>query len=230
MNALEAVLFDLDGSLVDTAPDFYRICNEMLIEEGYPSVRPEKLRLSVSNGGRAVIRASFAIEDDHPDFERLLTTMLSRYEANPAQNSHLFATFDHLLAWLESQSIPWGVVTNKPARFTYPLMQQLSLTERCAVIICPDDVKHSKPDPEGLILACQRIGCNPKHALYVGDHRRDIDAGKAAGMTTIAVTFGYLQPDDYPENWESDYIIEQPADLIHLLKSFIDPNAYVQQG
>ncbi len=223
MKTLEAVLFDLDGSLVDTAPDFQRICNELLQEEGYPAIDYETLRLSVSNGGKAVIQTAFNITEDHADFDRLLTEMLNRYECNPAQESRLFDGFEILLRWLEETSIPWGVVTNKPARFTYPLMKQLQLDQRCAVIICPDDVQKSKPDPEGLLLACQKLIANPQHVLYVGDHQRDIQAGSAAGMSTLAVTFGYLQPGDDPSEWGSDYVINQPTDLFPLLKSFSQP-------
>lgn len=223
MKQIDAVLFDLDGALVDTAPDFLRICNELLIEEGYPTIDYATLRLSVSNGGRAVIKTAFKIEENHPDFERLLAEMLTRYEANPAQDSGLFDSFDQLLPWLENSDIPWGVVTNKPARFTYPLMQQLNLFDRCAVIICPDDVKNSKPDPEGLLLACQKLAKAPQHCLYVGDHQRDIEAGNAAGMFTLAVKFGYLQPDEDPSNWGSNYIIDKPDELLSLLKSFTQP-------
>lgn len=219
MTKLEAVLFDLDGSLIDTAPDFHRICNDLLEEEGYPTIDYDTLRLSVSNGGRAIIKTAFSINESHLDFDRLLTEMLARYEENPAQLSKLYCGFDILLNWLESHQILWGIVTNKPARFTYPLVKQLNLFDRCSVIICPDDVKYSKPDPEGLLMACKKIGTNPKHSLYVGDHRRDIDAGIAAGMPTVAVTFGYLQPNEKPEDWKSNYIIDQPQDLLTLLKA-----------
>lgn len=225
MKQIDAVLFDLDGSLVDTAPDFLRICNELLGEEGQPAIDYETLRLSVSNGGRAVIQTAFKINEDHPSFERLLKEMLDRYETEPARDSHLFDEFDQLLYWLEENDIPWGVVTNKPARFTYPLMHQLNLFDRCAVIICPDDVKNSKPDPEGLLLACRRISKEPQHTLYVGDHLRDIEAGKAAGMFTLAVKFGYLQPNEDPFHWGSDYIIDKPNELISLLKSFSQPTS-----
>lgn len=223
MNTMEAVLFDLDGSLVDTAPDFYRICSELLEEEGYPSIRYETLRLSVSNGGRAVIQTAFQINEEHPDFERLLTEMLKRYEENPAQNSALFSGFDALLTWLEHQEIPWGIVTNKPARFTHTLIKQMDLFDRCAVIICPDDVKRSKPDPEGLLLACQKLNKDAKNTLYIGDHLRDIEAGKAAGMKTLALSFGYLQPNEDPTAWGSDYIADKPADVMALLKSLTTP-------
>lgn len=223
--SFESILFDLDGSLVDTAPDFHRICNDLLTEEGLPEVSFEDLRLSVSNGGSAVISSAFQIKDEHPQFKRLLEEMLRRYEANPAASSRLFPGFDRLLDWLDSQSIPWGVVTNKPARFTYPLMQQLNLFDRCAVIICPDDVKITKPDPEGLILACQKLDKKPNKTLYVGDHQRDITAGNAAGMKTIGVKFGYLVREDHPENWGCDYIIDKPSDLLLLLQSFKTPNA-----
>ncbi|WP_417579659.1 HAD family hydrolase [Nitrincola sp.] len=223
MTPIQAVLFDLDGTLVDTAPDFLRICNQLLEAEGRPAVDYAQLRLSVSNGGRAVIKGAFGIQDDHPDFERLLEQMLSLYEASPAQDSRLFAGFDEMLTWLEEINIPWGIVTNKPARFTHKLIQQLALDKRCAVTICPDDVSRSKPDPEGLLLACKRIDRPPTNTLYIGDHQRDIQAGQAAGMRTLAAAFGYLSPKDQPELWRSDFCIQESTQLLPLLKSLIQP-------
>ena len=224
MTQIQAVLFDLDGTLVDTAPDFLRICNQLLKAEGRPAVDPARLRLTVSNGGRAVIEGAFGFKDDHPDFERLLEQMLSLYEASPAQDSRLFAGFDEMLTWLDEVGVPWGIVTNKPARFTHKLMQQLTLDERCAVTICPDDVSRSKPDPEGLLLACKRINRSPSSTLYIGDHQRDIQAGQAAGMRTLTAAFGYLGPNDQPERWHSDFCIQESTQLLPLLKSLIQPH------
>ncbi|KGK41176.1 phosphoglycolate phosphatase [Nitrincola sp. A-D6] len=223
MTPIQAVLFDLDGTLVDTAPDFHRICNQLLLAEGRPAVDYTQLRLSVSNGGRAVIEEAFGFKDDHPDFERLLEQMLALYEASPAQDSRLFAGFDEMLMWLDEVNIPWGIVTNKPARFTHKLLQQLILDTRCAVTICPDDVSRSKPDPEGLLLACKRINRPPASTLYIGDHLRDIQAGQAAGMRTLAAAFGYLSPDDQPQHWHSDFCIQESTQLLPLLKSLIHP-------
>ena len=224
MTPVQAVLFDLDGTLVDTAPDFLRICNQLLKAEGRPAINAAELRLTVSNGGRAVIKGAFGFKDDHPDLERLLEQMLSLYEAAPAQDSQLFAGFDEMLTWLEQADVPWGIVTNKPARFTHKLIQQLSLDRRCAVTICPDDVSRSKPDPEGLLLACQRIDRLPANTLYIGDHQRDIQAGQAAGMRTLAAAFGYLGPNDQPEHWHSDFCIQESTQLLPLLKSLINPH------
>ncbi|QEW05683.1 HAD family hydrolase [Nitrincola iocasae] len=224
MTPIQAILFDLDGTLVDTAPDFLRICNQLLKAEGRPAIDSAQLRLTVSNGGRAVIEGAFGFKDDHPDFERLLEQMLSLYEASPAQDSRLFAGFDEMLAWLDEIDIPWGIVTNKPARFTHKLIQQLMLDTRCAVTICPDDVSRSKPDPEGLLLACKRIDRLPANTLYIGDHLRDIQAGQAAGMRTLAAAFGYLGPNDQPEFWRSDFCIQESTQLLPLLKSLIQPH------
>ena len=218
-NTLEAVLFDLDGTLIDTAPDFHWVINALLTEEGRPEVSYTFIRAFVSNGARAMIQAAFNLEEDDSDFPRLHQRMLEIYLGHLAVNSQLFPGLDTCLTWLEEMNIPWGVVTNKPELYTLPVMQGLNLFQKAGCIICPDHVKEKKPHPESLFLACQEIGCTPENSVYVGDHVRDIDAGKNAGMKTIASTYGYLGADEDPMEWQADHYIACATQLQPLLQS-----------
>ena len=221
MANIEAVLFDLDGTLLDSAHDFHRIINRMLAEAGRAPIAFTDLRSQVSNGARAMVMHAFKLEQDDKRFPALHQQLLDYYESEPCSNSRLFDNIAPLLDWLEQQCIPWGVVTNKPKRFTCTLMDSLKLTDRCASLICPEDVSVSKPDPEGLWLACRQISADPARSIYVGDHKRDIDAGLAAGMITIAAAWGYLNPDEQAEDWCSHFISHQPSELQPLLHSLL---------
>ncbi|RAU17849.1 phosphoglycolate phosphatase [Nitrincola tibetensis] len=220
MRSFNAVLFDLDGTLVDSAPDFYHLVTNMRKERNVSSTLDyETLRRSVSNGGKAVIQTAFQIEPEHPDFDDLLVQLLTEYEKQPALHSRLFDGFNELLEWLDQEKILWGVVTNKPSRFTHKILQQLHLNQRCSSIICPEDVSASKPSPEGLLLACQQMNIAPQKTLYVGDHIRDIQAGHAAGMTTVAAGFGYLAINESIDDWSSHFKVDHATELLSLLQS-----------
>lgn len=213
-----AVLFDLDGTLVDTAPDFIRCLNQLRRQQGLDILPPERIRPSVSNGARAMIRVGFGLEPDDPGFEDALVAFLDLYEAGVGEETTLFEGIEPLLRSLESRSVPWGIVTNKPLRFAAPLLDALGLAERCAAAICPDHVSNSKPDPEGLFLACEQIGISPDTAVYIGDHARDIEAGRKAGMKTIAVRYGYLEEPQAIDLWQADIIADTVSDLAKLLQ------------
>ncbi|MDF2181494.1 HAD-IA family hydrolase [Neptuniibacter sp. CAU 1671] len=213
------VLFDLDGTLIDTAPDFYRVVNLLLAEEAQPPVSFEFLRSYVSNGARAMVGAAFRLEEEDPDFTRLHQRMLDLYLENIAVDSQLFAGLGECLNWLQSRQIPWGIVTNKPERYTTPLLNQLGLDLTAGTVICPDHVTERKPHPEALYKACTEVGCIPTQSIYVGDHARDIEAGKRAGMHTIAAAYGYLNQGEDAADWQADYLIEQPTELLPLLDS-----------
>ncbi|NKI16861.1 HAD-IA family hydrolase [Spongiibacter sp. KMU-166] len=210
---LKAVLFDLDGTLLDTATDFTRVLNGLLNEHQRPLQHYEAVRRRVSDGARAVVNLGFGIDPDHPDFAALLAAFLDRYETQIAVETTLFPGMDAQLRKLEAQGLKWGIVTNKPSRFTEPLLRALDLDGRCGSAICPDHVTHRKPDPEPIYLACKELGVNPKEAVYVGDHRRDIDAGRNAGMATIACAFGYISEGESVEDWLPDYIIHHADEL-----------------
>ncbi|MGB1905982.1 MAG: HAD family hydrolase [Spongiibacter sp.] len=210
---LKAVLFDLDGTLLDTATDFTRVLNGLLNEHQRPLQHYEAVRRRVSDGARAVVNLGFGIDPDHPDFAALLAAFLDRYETQIAVETTLFPGMDAQLRKLEAQGLKWGIVTNKPSRFTEPLLRALDLDGRCGSAICPDHVTHRKPDPEPIYLACKELGVDPKEAVYVGDHRRDIDAGRNAGMATIACAFGYISEGESVEDWLPDYIIHHADEL-----------------
>lgn len=212
------VLFDLDGTLIDTAPDFIRCLNELRHSYGLPALPALHIRRSVSNGARAMIKVGFGLEPDHPDYLEKHTAFLDLYEVGVAVETTLFEGMDSLLKSLEAQSIPWGIVTNKPARFAIPLVEALGLANRCAVVICPDHVTHRKPHPEALFLACKEVGVEPAAGIYVGDHERDIEAGRNAGMKTIAVRYGYIEQPETVDLWQADLIADTVGDLAKLLQ------------
>jgi phosphoglycolate phosphatase len=216
--ATSAVLFDLDGTLIDTAPDFIRCLNQLREQHGLPALPAEHIRRSVSNGARAMVRVGFGLEPDHPDYLEKHTAFLDLYEAGVAVETSLFEGMDGLLRALEVRGIPWGIVTNKPARFAVPLIEALDLADRCAALVCPDHVTQRKPHPEALILACRQMGTEPGTAIYVGDHERDIEAGRNAGMKTIAVRYGYIEQPESVDLWQADLIADTVTDLAKLLQ------------
>ena len=213
-----AVLFDLDGTLIDTAPDFIRCLNQLRQQHGLAALPAEQIRPSVSNGARAMIRIGFGLEPEHPDYLAKHSAFLDLYEAGVAVETTLFEGMDGLLTALETRNIPWGIVTNKPARFAVPLIDALGLADRCGALVCPDHVAERKPHPESLFLACRQIQAEPIKSIYVGDHERDIEAGRNAGMRTIAVRYGYLEQPEAIDIWQADVIADTVSDLAKLLQ------------
>jgi len=214
---LRAVLFDMDGTLVDSAPDFIAICQAMRAARGLPALEPQRIRDQVSGGARAMVACSFDLDPEHPEFEALRLEFLERYQAHCAELTRPFAGIPELLADLERARLRWGVATNKPLRYAEPIMQRLQLAERAAVLVCPEHVSRSKPDPEMLLLACAKLALDPREVLYVGDDERDIEAGRAAGTRTVAVRYGYIHPDDNPAHWGADLVIDHPGELREVL-------------
>lgn len=216
---LDAVLFDLDGTLIDTAPDFASVVNQLCRQHGRPQIDYPDIRNTVSHGARALVTLAFECREGDPQFETLRQQLLQLYSQQLAVKTALFAGMAELLSWLESQSLPWGIVTNKPRRYAEPLLAALALAQRCGTLVCPDDVLHTKPHAEPMLLACQHLACRPGNTVYIGDHRRDIEAGSNAGMTTIAANYGYIDPSDPASSWQASYTVEQPADIQVLLAS-----------
>ena len=196
---IRAVLFDMDGTLLDTAPDFIAICQAMRADRGLPPINTQHIRDEISGGAKAMVAANFSMDPESPGFEELRQEFLDRYLKGCAVHSHLFDGMAEVLEKIEKANLIWGVVTNKPVRFAEPIMQQLNLAERSKVLICPDHVKNSKPDPEPLILACKMLDLDPASVLFVGDDLRDIESGRDAGTKTCAVTYGYIHPGRQPE-------------------------------
>ena len=213
---MKAVLFDLDGTLIDTAADFIRIIQQMCHEAGRPLVDAELIRAQVSEGARAMVKLVYPeLQVEDPLLQQHRQRFLDSYGAEIAVDTDLFAGMYALLEELEEHEIPWGIVTNKPRWLSEALLKALNLTERCAVLVCPEDVTRTKPDPEPMYLAAQQINIAPEDCIYVGDHPRDIDAGRHARMYTILAAYGYL-PLQYKDDltaWQADYIVKDVAEL-----------------
>ncbi len=208
------VLFDLDGTLVDTAPDLAYALNQTLIRQGRPELPFPVIRPHVSHGGLALIRLGFGIEPDDPQFDTLRQEFLDIYLANLTRETRLFPGMDEVLSNLEAASIPWGIVTNKPSWLTDPLMQQLALTDRAVAIVSGDTTGNRKPHPEPILYACQKAAVDPAVSLYIGDAQRDIEAGNRAGATTLTALFGYLGETDTPEDWGADGTLLSPREIL----------------
>jgi 2-phosphoglycolate phosphatase len=213
----KALLFDLDGTLLDTAPDFITALNRQLALHDLSSLPDEAIRLSVTNGSVGLIEAGFGMPQDDPRFEPLRAEFLELYFANLVDRTALFEGLQPVLDKCVSSDIPWGIVTNKPWRYTESTLLQLDLMAGAATVICPDHVSHPKPDPEAMFLACAEIATAPADCLYVGDHVRDIVAGRDAGMRTIAAGWGYIDEDEDILGWQADWVVDQSQQLYSLL-------------
>lgn len=209
------VLFDLDGTLLDTERDFTQILNNQLSSHGVEAVSALNVRRNVSNGARALVMLGFGIDEKDEAFDSHLTELLDRYLVRiPQTESVLFPGIANLLGALDRNNCPWGIVTNKPSRFTLPLVEKFPALQTSKVVICPDQLTNSKPDPEGILLACSRIQCDPGDVLYVGDHPKDVQAASAAGAISIGVRWGYI-PEEHPiETWNADIVINHPDEIL----------------
>jgi 2-phosphoglycolate phosphatase len=210
-----AVLFDLDGTLADTAPDLANAVNKMRQDRGLPLTPYELLRPMASAGARGLIGVAFGIQPDDHAFEAMRTEFLANYEAQIADQTVLFEDVVALLTKIESNNQHWGIVTNKPLRYTDALLPLIGLAH-AACSISGDTTPHAKPHPEPLFEAARRLQLPPEQCWYVGDDLRDIQAGKAAGMPTIAAGWGYCGMSE-PTNWDADFIAGSPREIIELL-------------
>lgn len=215
------VLFDLDGTLIDTAPDFYLVMEQLCKNHQQEVLSMEAIRKTVSHGARALVKRAFKIEESHPSFNDLRQELLDLYLENLAVKTELFDGLNDLLKHLNQQAIPWGIVTNKPRLYAEKVVSELGLEQHCASLVCPDDVKVTKPDPEPMFLACNQIGVQAEQCIYVGDHKRDIDAGNAANMLTITAAYGYIDQDDDPLHWQADHLVESSIALSKLILQLI---------
>ncbi|MBU1235864.1 MAG: HAD-IA family hydrolase [Gammaproteobacteria bacterium] len=214
---IRAVFFDLDGTLADTAPDLGGALNELLIEVGRAPMDTAVLRPHVSAGTRGMLGIGFGLKPDDADYPDLAKRFLELYAARICVGTRLFDGMAELLDALERRDILWGVVTNKPARFTEPLIDCLGLTERSAAIISGDSAPKPKPAPDTLLLACEQAGVPPRLTFYVGDDLRDVQAAHAAGMRAIAAAWGYLGDGVPIADWNADATIAAPLNLLDIL-------------
>ena len=211
------VFLDLDGTLLDTAPDMARALNHLLLEQGRPPLAPERIRPMVSHGTPGLIALGFGLTPESENFAGLRQRFLDLYSAALAVDTALFAGMDALLGYLETRAIPWGIVTNKPGWLTDRLLRALGLYDSAACVVSGDTVARRKPDPEPLLYACRLVGVTPAQCCYVGDAERDIQAGNRAGMTTWVARFGYLADTDRPETWGAFGLLDTPNDLLSWL-------------
>ena len=211
------VLLDLDGTLADTAPDLALALNALRAEQGIPALPFEAIRCRVSQGSRALIRLAFALKDTEAAFERLRQRFLELYHAHLARETRLFPGMPDVLDALEATGMRWGIVTNKPAWLTEPLIEALGLAQRAVCVVSGDTTANCKPHPEPLLHAARLAGCKPCQCLYVGDSRLDVEAGREAGMTTLVALFGYIDPADDPSRWGADGMVAHPAEILRWL-------------
>ncbi len=214
---LRAVIFDLDGTLVDTADEFVPVVQTLRMEHGRGPMDPARIRASVSNGARALVSLGLDMPEDAPDFERNRLRLLELYGEVLGTMASPYPGIESLLAQLQAQGVAWGISTNKPRAYTAPLLEKLAIQPPPGSVVCPDDVRHRKPHPESLYLNCRELGCAPHEAIYVGDHQRDIVAGRAAGMYTIAASYGYIEAGDDPQRWGANAQAHHSTDLLELI-------------
>jgi phosphoglycolate phosphatase len=216
---LQAVLFDLDGTLIDSAPDLGAAADAMRISRGMPSLPLEKYRPMVGAGARGMLGVAFGLAPDDPDFNAMREEFFCNYEARMTRSTVVFEGVAHLLDNLQQRGLHWGIVTNKSQRFTNPLVASIATFSSAAVVVSGDTTPHAKPHPEPLLFAARNLGVLPGQCLYVGDDERDIQAGKAAGMLTVAATYGYLGSQSDTSRWAADAEINSPAELLQLFAS-----------
>ena len=214
---IQAVLFDLDGTLADTALDLGGALNTLLARHGLPAKSMDEIRTQASHGAAGLIKLGAGITPDHPNYARWRTEYLDESDSRYAQDTELFDGVNELIAELNQRGIKWGIITNKPMRFTDKLIPKLGFIIPPAVVVSGDTCGEPKPSVKPMLYACGQIHANPQHTLYVGDAERDIQAGRNAGMKTVLAEWGYISDEDDTDSWQPDYRIATPIELIGCL-------------
>lgn len=218
LTPVRCVLFDLDGTLVDTAPDLAYAANCVRVENGRAALPADTYRPAASGGARGLLKVALNLTPEHADFPRHRDRFLEHYRQNLARESRVFKELDPVLRGFEQRGLPWGVVTNKPQWLADPLMQALQLDTRACCVIGIVEGIAPKPAPDGLLRACREMKLEPGQCLYAGDDKRDIDAARAAGMPSVAVNWGYLGDNGPFDTWGADHLAPSPRDLAALLE------------
>lgn len=214
-----AILFDLDGTLIDSAPDLAAAVNHLRIQKGLPELPLSALRPYASHGARGLIGAGLGVSPEDAEFEALRVAFLDYYEQHSTDRTTIFSGMNDVLTWLEQHRMPWGIITNKHARFTQPVVRALGLDTRAAVVVSGDTTDYAKPHPAPMYYAAQQLGLPPEQLVYVGDDARDIQAARAASyMSGIAAAYGYCSLEDIPA-WGADAVLNEPAELLFYLKA-----------
>ncbi|MCC5797639.1 MAG: phosphoglycolate phosphatase [Methylophaga sp.] len=214
ISTFDIVLFDLDGTLIDTAPDLGYALNNLLQAHGRQPLDHARIRPYASHGSAGLIKLGFGVSTDHPDYSALQQQFLQIYADNIARETRLFLGMEQVLTTLQQRGIRWGIVTNKPAFLTDPLTQALGLTEQASCIVSGDTTQHSKPHPEPLLYAAELLKTTAANCLYIGDAERDIIAAQRAHMRSVVALYGYLGEHDKPESWQADCLINHPHEIL----------------
>jgi len=218
MDKLQAVIFDMDGTLLDSAPDFVQITNNLRAQYNLPPLPSEQIRQVVSGGAPGILKTAFNLTPSDAAFNERKNELLNLYEQQCYKLTAPFAGILDLVEYLVQNQIKWAVATNKSQRFSLPIMRRLNLD---VPLFCPEDVANSKPAPDMVLAACAKLKVAPKNAVYVGDDLRDIQAGKAAGCVAIAAAWGYINHQDDVANWQADFIADSVQSLTQILKRML---------
>lgn len=220
---IKAILFDFDGTLADTAPDLGHALNRLRTVRGLSELPLSLIRPQASAGSRGLLGLGFNIKPGDIGYEAMRDEFLDYYTQRLCHDTRLFPGVDALLQRLGRLGLPWGIVTNKPARFAHPLIQQLGLAQQVACVICGDEIANTKPHPEPLLAASRKMTISPSHCIYLGDDIRDVQASHAAGMQPVVARYGYLGNDQPPEKWGTPYLIDHPEELLAYVQKSCDP-------
>ena len=215
---IDAVLFDLDGTLIDSAPDLAGAANDLRAQRGLDALPYESLRPMVGAGARGMVGVAFGLRPGEDGFEPLRDAFLARYAERMLERTRVFDAVEPVLQMLSAAGVPWGIVTNKVTRYAEPVVRGLGLEARAGVLIAGDTTAHAKPHPAPLLEAARRLGRDAGRCVYVGDDVRDVQAGRAAGMATLAAGWGYLGQGEPIDDWGADAVLEEPSQLLNWLR------------
>lgn len=220
-HTIDAIFFDLDGTLLDTAADLNNACNDILRKYAYPTVPLELFRHYISGGTQLIVSKSFNIEIVDEKFQQIKQEFLQSYQQQLTRETKLFPEINTLLDFLDEQQIPWGVVTGKPSYLAAPILEHFGLMQRSRCLVAGDTVFPGKPDPAPLLHACQLLACSAPRCLYVGDADTDIMAAEAAGMLAVAVSYGYNGIDNDPLTWNAHFVAQTPCELLTYIQKAV---------